>query len=170
MKTLLKFSTLLILALTLISSSCGDGGGGSDPAPELTDLIKGAWKIKSGQGVPTDFANFRLNITKISGDSASYVITPQNSVQRFDYNNTATNGTVKLSTASASAQSATVVFRHSPNQGVDKSPNGSATPITIKNITQLGFTIEWAMPDQDTSNPGGNKQNPTYSYVMEKAQ
>jgi hypothetical protein len=167
MKNLLKISTLLILALTLISSSCG-GGGGSDPEPEVVDKIVGKWKISSGTNLPQDFSTFRINITKLTKDSASYVITPQNSVQRFDYNNATTSGTVKLAGVNQTLTSATLLFKHNANSGVSVTPNGTATPITIKNISLTGFTIDWAMPDQDASNPGGNKQNPAYSYTFVK--
>lgn len=165
-----KISTLLILLMAFYNFSCGSKGGGASVAPELVDVIKGSWKIKSGTNLPADFANFRFTLTRISGDSANYTIVPQNNVARFDYNNPGTTGTVKLSTKDGKAASATVIFYHSPNQGVARTPNGTATPITIRNITSTGFTIEWVTPKQDAANPGGNKQTPSYSYTMEKAQ
>jgi hypothetical protein len=180
MKNLInKLTQFLVILISIVLSSCcffipSEDCFEEDTVVELgiVDSLRGYWQIKGGSGLPINFKDFRLIINKISIDSASYIITPQLAVQRFDYNSHSLSGNIKFQ--NNNQLTTTITFHHPSNQGVTRTPNGNAQPITIKEVTSESFKMEWIMPIQDATNPGGSYDSTmggdfqAYSYTFER--
>jgi len=155
-KNLLLLTTLLG---ALFLTSCG-GGGGDDPAPvQQTDAekIANTWRIQEAyvndQRTGTfEGGTFRVTFTVDAGQSGgTYSVVNENGVPRPDYNNGG------ATTGSWSFNSPTISFTHGTTQsGVT----------VIGAVSTDRVEIQWTLPDPDSANPGGDKTNPTYRYIL----
>jgi len=146
--------------------------------------------IKEGTNLPSDFdpekSTFRvtfdvdsLAINPVTGvevgpDGGFFTVTPDDDVQRFDYNNQSRTGYWELASNGVTDTESAITFYHATSS-VPTSPNGDATPITITvtfdPATQVAsqLVVNFTLPDYSTDNPGGTKAGATvYSYTLVK--